>query len=234
MEIWLDTSNVNLVAWAKDFGILQGVTTNPTIISSSKIPPQQLIDELLAAQPGLVAVQVLADDEKEMYKQAKTLFGISSRILVKIPATQSGIRTIYALNQEGVPTLATAIFELRQALLAFKAGAHYLAPYLGRIADTGMNPFDAIAQMQSMKLHYGFSGKIMGAGIRDLTTALKCIEIGICAMTLSEKVFAEFMQDSEPTLLALKTFSENWSKSVFSKADFYALKGKSVNVPSLT
>ncbi len=223
MEIWLDTSHVNFVVHANGLGILQGITTNPTILSSSKICPKELIDELLEAQQGLVAVQVLSDNVKEICAQAKILSVLSNRILVKIPVTQNGIRAIYALSQEGISTLATAIFELRQAILAFKAGASYLAPYLGRIADTGKNPVEVISQMQSMKLHYGFNGKIMGAGIRELTIATACIEIGICAITLSEKIFTEFVQDYEPTLLALEKFSEDWSKSIFSKAHFYSL-----------
>lgn len=220
MEIWLDTSNENFVAYASGLGILQGITTNPTILAPSKVSPHEVIASLLKVQNGVVAIQVLSDDIEEMCKQAKMLSAISNRILVKIPVTQNGIRAIYALNQEGIPTLATAIFELQQALLAFKAGASYLAPYLGRIADTEKNPIQVISQMHSMKLHYDFKGKIMGAGIRELATAIACIEIGICAITLPEKIFTELVQDCESTLLALEKFSEDWSKSIFSKADF--------------
>ena len=215
MEIWLDTANLDLVARSEGFGLLHGVTTNPTILSQSKISPPQLIKGLLEAQRGLVAVQVLSDDEEEMCEQARTFFALSPKVLVKIPATQNGFRAIYSLSQEGIPTLATAIFEVRQALLAFKAGAVYLAPYLGRIADTGMNPIEVVSQMQTMKERYGFHGKIMGAGIRDLPTALACIEIGIDAITLSDKVFEELIHDSKPTLLALEKFSTDWSKSPF-------------------
>jgi transaldolase len=222
MELWLDTSNVNLVTNANGFGILQGVTTNPTILTQSKMCPQDLIYKLLEAQKGLVAIQVLAHNEEEICDQAKVLSAISDRILVKIPVTQNGIRAISALSQEGVLTLATAIFTLQQALLAFKAGASYLAPYLGRIADTGKNPIQVVSKMISLKKNYGFNGKIMGAGIRDLTTTMECIEIGICAITLSEKIFNEFVEDYEPTLLALEKFSKDWSTSVFSKADFYS------------
>lgn len=233
MEIWLDSSDVQLASYANGLAILQGVTTNPTILSLAKVSPQELIGQLLDAQRGSVAVQLLADDVKEMYKQAKILAAISDRILVKIPVTQNGIRAIYALSQEGIPTLATAIFTLQQALLAFKAGASYLAPYLGRIADTGKNPVQVLSQMHSMKLHYGFSGKIMGAGIRELAAAIACIEIGICAVTLSEKVFTEFVQDYEPTLLSLEKFSADWSTSIFSSADFYSLNVSSAKKESL-
>jgi TalC/MipB family fructose-6-phosphate aldolase len=221
MEIWLDTANVELAAHAQSLGILDGVTTNPTILSTSKVSPQIVIEGLLEAQSGCVAIQVLSDEEDEILAQAKQLSSISSRILVKIPATQNGFRAIYALSQEGIPTLATAIFDARQALLAFKAGASYLAPYLGRIADNGKNPLEVLSQMKMVKERYGFGGKIMGAGIRDLNTAMGCVDLGICAMTLSNKVFGEFIQDSNPTLLALEKFSMDWSKSPFTKADLF-------------
>ncbi len=214
MELWLDTANVDYVASVADLGILQGVTTNPSIVSSASMEPEELIRSLLEVQSGWVAVQVLADDAKGMYEQARIFAALSPRILVKIPVTQNGIRAIHALSKEGIPTLGTAIFEVRQALLAFKAGANYLAPYLGRIADTSKNPSEVLASMEALKLQYGFSGKIMGAGIREINTAITCVEIGISAMTLSDDIFAEFIQDYGPTLAALKKFSEDWANVV--------------------
>ncbi len=222
MEIWLDTSNDSVVINAERLGIIEGVTTNPTILAQSKAPLQETIRNLLKAQKGLVAIQILADDVEGMCKQARMLYAFSNRILVKIPVTQNGICAIFALSQEGIPTLATAIFELQQALLAFKAGASYLAPYLGRIADTGESPIQVISHMHALKLQYGFKGKIMGAGIRELSTALECIKAGICAITLSEKIFTELVQDSESTLQALDKFAADWSKSGFNLSDFYS------------
>ncbi len=223
MEIWLDTSDTNLAAKTTQLGILHGITTNPSILSLSKTPLLKLINQMLEVQRGLLALQVTSEDVGEICKQAKALAAISSRIVIKIPVTQNGIQAIYALSQEGIPTLATAVFELRQALLAFKAGACYLAPYLGRIADTGNDPIKIITQMHSMKLRYGFHGKIMGAGIRNLTAAISCIEVGICAVTLSEKIFKEFVAETEPTLKAIETFSKDWSSSIYSKIDLSTL-----------
>lgn len=213
MEIWLDTANENFVAHAAGLGVLHGITTNPTILALSTISPDEVIASLLKLQEGLVAVQVLTDDAMEICRQAKKLFSISNRIIVKIPVTQNGLRAMYALKQEGIPTLATAVFEIQQAFLAFKAGASYLALYLGRIADTGKNPLQVISQIHAMKLRYDFKGKIMGAGIRELSTAMACLEMGVCAATLSEKIFSELVKDCEPTLLALEKFSADWSKS---------------------
>lgn len=217
MEIWLDTLNVDLILEMKNLGIVAGVTTNPTILSSSQIPPQEGIKKLLDIQEGRVAVQVLSVDFEEILKEARSLAAFSPRILVKIPATQNGMRAIYVLNQEGVSTLATAIFEVRQALLAFKAGACYLAPYLGRMTDLGMNPLELVAQMQAIKMRYGFQGKVMGAGIREAAWAMGCVDIGICAVTLPDKVLMQLVQSSEPTLLALDKFAEDWSKSPFNQ-----------------
>lgn len=220
MEIWLDTSDVTIVAEAKNLGILDGVTTNPTIMASSKISPQDLIKELLAVQDGFVAVQVLSDDVEEMKNQAKMLSNLSNRILIKIPVTKNGLQVLSLLNREGIPTLATAIFDLRQALFAFKAGALYLAPYLGRIADSGKDPIEVLSKMQALKKDYGFEGKIMGAGIRDVSSALACVELGISAITLSDKIFAEFTADSEHTLKALQKFSTDWSNSPHKYSNF--------------
>lgn len=221
MEIWLDTADSGIVAHAKNLGILEGVTTNPTIISSSASSPKETIKALLEAQQGYVAVQVLSDDLNDMYNQAKILAKLSDRILIKIPVTKNGLQVLSRLKTEGIPTLATAIFNTTQALLAFKTGALYLAPYLGRIADTGSDPIAVLSKMQSMKQIYGFEGKIMAAGIRELPIALACVEMGISAMTLSLKIFEELVQDSLPTLAALKKFSDDWSKSPFKQSDFY-------------
>lgn len=213
MEIWLDTSNVNLIKNSNDLGLIYGVTTNPTILSLAELPPKKLFQSILEEQTGMVAVQVLSNETSEICRQARLLAALSPRVLVKIPTTQDGIRAIHLLTKEGIPTLATAIFELRQAFLAFKSGATYLAPYLGRMADLGKDPLKEIAQMQAMKNHYRFEGKIMAAGVRELTIALGCVELGICAITLPDKVFDGFIRDSEATKFALDKFLDDWSKS---------------------
>lgn len=226
MEIWLDTSNVDFVKSVCNLGVLQGVTTNPSIVSLATLCPEDLIDSLLDSQHGLVAVQVLANEAKEMCKQARSLSSISNRIVVKIPVTKEGLRAIYALNQEGIQTLATAIFAPHQALLAFKVGAKYLAPYLGRIADTGSDPIQALEQMRHLKSQYGFNGKIMAAGIRDLATVMACVHMGICAVTLPEKIFQELIEDHQPTLQAVHKFTEDWNGRDLSASSSVVLKRK--------
>lgn len=220
MDIWLDTSNCEFVKEANDLGIIDGVTTNPTILASSKIHPLELIQKLLDIQLGPVAIQVNAETHMEMEQEAMMLASISPRIIVKIPVTQSGIRVLYTLRQKGIPTLATAIFHPIQALLAFKAGAKYLAPYLGRIADNGQNPILVLKEMIGMKRHYQFNGKILAAGIRESSMSYECLKMGVCSITLSEKVFIQFIKDQPPTLEAIKQFAADWSTSRFSLVEY--------------
>ncbi len=214
MELWIDTSQLDAVEQATRLGILTGVTTNPSIVAASSLEPELLIRQLLEIQPGWVAVQVLTRETEEMIKQARALHAISSRLVIKIPVIQSGLTAIHLLSQEGVPTLATAIFETRQALLAFRAGAHYLAPYLGRVADCGQDPLRLLAEIREIKASYAFSGKVMAAGIRDLSLALNCVSSGVDAMTLPHSVFADFVADSSHTLAALERFEADTASRV--------------------
>jgi len=215
MELWLDSADVDFVISANEYGIIEGVTTNPSIISRSKIPPKELLNSLLKASDGFVAIQVLSDGVEEMCKEAEILSAISDKILVKIPVTKNGIQAIYRLSQKGIKILATAIFKPAQAFLAFKAGCDYLAFYLGRIADNGDDPIKIILQTLAMKKAYNFKGKIMGAGIRDKAVLMACLEVGICAVTLSESIFKSFIEDCDSTIVALDKFSRDWSNSPF-------------------
>lgn len=215
MEIWLDTSNSELVKEVNELGILDGVTTNPTILSKSHLHPKELIQTLLKVQSGPVAVQINAESYIDMEQEAMKLASISPRIIVKIPVTQNGIRVMSTLRQKNIPFLATAIFDPVQALLAFKAGANYLAPYLGRIGDNGQNPILVLKQIIEMKRQYQFEGKILAAGIRELSMACESLKLGVCSITLPEKVYLHFIKDHTPTLEALKQFTLDWSDRKF-------------------
>lgn len=211
MEIWLDSADINCIKEARRLGVLHGVTTNPSLIARTTSPfdPNRILD--VVEYP--LAIQVIAQDAKVIIEEAEKLFGYSPHIIVKIPATKEGLIATKALSQKGFPVLATAIFEPRQAFLAFKAGAAYLAPYLGRIADEQMNPFEVLKDIQEIKTHGGFQGKIMAAGIRTLADAVACLKMGLAAMTLSEKIFLEFVEDPQPTLRSVEKFTVDWKNA---------------------
>jgi transaldolase len=213
MELWLDTADLKYVTTITDFGLLTGVTTNPSIMAKVPTDPWKLIQDLLEISSGRVAVQVLSQTAEDMIQEAKILTGFSTRILPKIPTTQAGLKAMHALACSNIPTLATAIYSLPQALLAFKASAQYLAPYLGRIEDATGDSADMLMQMQELKNSYGFTGKIMGAGLRNLDMLKLCLKAKISAATLPASLFAMLIEDNHYTLEALTKFTKEWETS---------------------
>lgn len=213
MELWLDTHATSTVQRAKDMGVLHGITTNPSIVASSGRPLRALLDDFLSLQAGPVAVQVVGTDVQEMLRQAKALWGYSQRLMIKVPVTEAGLICMYRLAQEGIPVLATALFEPQQALLACKAGASYLAPYVGRIRDQGVDPWAVLKQMVEIKRHYGFNCKILGAGLRTKEDFNSCASLGLCSVTIPEKIFNPLFQPSEGMAKALSDFTNDWQRA---------------------
>ena len=213
MEIWLDTADLTTIGQAEELGILHGITTNPTLVSKSGLSLEDLLDKLLDSQNGPVAVQVVGDRSSDIINQAELLTAHSPRVIVKVPLTIEGLKTIRRLTEKNIAVMATAIFEPYQALLAFKAGAHYLAPYLGRIKDFGLNPHEVLASMQELQENYNFQGKIIAAGIRDLDTFMFCALYGVAAATLNEENFKELLEKHDGTEKAVSRFREDWKEA---------------------
>lgn len=218
MEIWLDTTNLELISHASRCGILYGITTNPTIVARSGQTLENLLESLLDIQDGPVAVQVIAENSAEMIRQAEILTAHSPRVIVKIPVSTEGLASIYHLTQKRVPVMATAIFDSYQALLAYKAGAHYIAPYVGRIQDQGVDVEDVITSMQLIRENYAFETKIIAAGIRTKEFVLSCAELGLSAVTLNDAIYKQLIEDHPETTEAIKRFSEEWNQGAQSSS----------------
>lgn len=191
MEIWLDTCDESYIHSISPLGILEGVTTNPTILRGQSI--QFILPALLKAQPGKVALQVTDADAESMFNQALQFHLISPRILIKVPTHTEGLKCMHRLAEKKIPFLATAIFTPLQSLLAFKVGAAYLAPYVGRAQDIGVDPLYLLKSMQSIKNVYGFKGKVLAASLRSLTLVETCSELGIEAVTLRPALLEEWL-----------------------------------------
>lgn len=213
MELWLDTVNSNVIHEAFERGLLHGVTTNPAVVSRSGEILEDMLQRLLDIQDGPVAIQVVAENREEMIRQAELLTAHSPRIIVKIPVSNQGLLSIFELTSQNIPVMATTIFEPYQALLAFKAGAHYVAPYLGRIKDKGRNHFAILESMQKILNNYSFDSKIIAAGIPDMQTFIACAELGIAAITVNERIYTEIVADHPDTSAALQKFSEEWQQA---------------------
>lgn len=210
MDIWLDTANIATIQKAIRFGLLAGVTTNPTIISESRKSLENVLEDLLHYQEGPITAQVVAEQTAEMVQQGQNLFNFSNRIIVKIPVTKQGLEAIYLLSRQGIPTMATTLFAPRQALMAALAGADYIAPYLSRLEKAGEDPWTVLSTMSRILHNYRLKTKILGASINSVEQVLKCAEIGIYGVTLKEEIFDRLIEDHSMTIQNVQKFSEDW------------------------
>ncbi|HSX25668.1 MAG TPA: transaldolase family protein [Chlamydiales bacterium] len=213
MEIWLDTSDLNLVEQAKQMGILFGVTTNPSIVSKSKLGMEDLLEQLLKIQKGPVTAQVTAEKAPEMIQQGEALFRFSNRLLIKIPVTGEGLKAIYALSQNKIPVMATAVFDPNQVLLAASAGASYIAPYFSLICEDDIHGIEPLKAMLRLLHRYNFPSKLLAASLRNPEQVKECAEIGAHAVTLNEKVFNAFIEDHQLTRQAIDRFARDWKNA---------------------
>jgi TalC/MipB family fructose-6-phosphate aldolase len=205
MEIWIDSIDTSLIVKAKAFGLLKGVTTNPSILksSSSKL---QTIETLLEIQQGPITLQVQSFNSEEMIQQGLAYREISDRIIVKIPVIQEGLKAISALKEKAVPVMATVIYNARQYFLAAQAGADYAAPYINAIQDTGIEAEIELSKMCKIKSNYGFKTKILAASIATLEQIDFCLNVGIDAMTLKKEIFEQLIENDPHTIQRVEKF----------------------------
>lgn len=199
MQLWLDTCNFEVIETANKMGLIDGVTTNPKILKSSSLSPQKSIEKILSIQNGPVCWQVDSSGHDKMVEEAQYFYSISSRIIVKVPLTQEGLKTICTLKKQHIPTMATVIYDPLQVFLAFKAGASFAAAYIGRMEDARLDPFDLIKRCHTQ-------GKIMAASLRSLEHVAKCIELNCACMTIGDKLFEKITQENNHTLKSLLEF----------------------------
>lgn len=211
MEIWFDGANPAQITDLANQGWITGVTTNPKILSSRPIDVTSQIQALLACQTGPLAVQITARDEQGMITQAQRLQALNKRIIVKVPVTTVGLKVIPALVNANIPTLATAVFNTEQFLLAAKMGVQYVAPYLSQMNRHGIDAFSEITLMQSIKNQYHFKTKLMIASIQDIRDVTKAASIGINAATLSPACLNLWLSGHELTQKFTEMFEEHFS-----------------------
>lgn len=211
MEIWLDTADLKVIANAKQMGILYGITTNPSIVAKSKEHLEILLERLLEIQSGPVTVQVTSEDAKLMVHQGEAIFQFSDRILVKVPVTSEGIKAIHELNQKKIPTMATAVFDLNQVLLAARAGATYIAPYFSAICESDEDGVEQFKAMLRLIHRYQYPSKIIAASLKSSEHVKQCLEMGVQAVTLKDEVFSMLIENHPETLKRVDRFAKDWT-----------------------
>lgn len=191
MKFFIDTANLQEIKEANDLGVLDGVTTNPSLMAKEGITGEQnILDHYVAIcniVDGDVSAEVIATDLEGMIQEGEVLAKLHKNIVVKIPMTTNGIKAIKYFSGKKIKTNCTLIFSAGQALLAAKAGAAYVSPFIGRLDDISVNGLDLIAQIRQIYDNYLFDTEILAASVRHPMHIINCAEIGADVMTGSLK-----------------------------------------------
>ena len=214
MQFFIDTANLDQIREANELGILDGVTTNPSLMAKEGIKGQDNILKhyvsICEIVDGPVSAEVLATDYAGMLAEANVLAALHPNIVVKIPMIKDGIKAIRYLTDNGIATNCTLVFSVGQAILAAKAGATYVSPFIGRIDDTGSDGLLLIEQIVNIYQFYGFETQVLAASIRNVNHIIKCAELGADVITsplasilgllyhpLTDLGMAKFIEDSK-------------------------------------
>ena len=214
MKIFLDTSNVDEIREGVALGLVDGVTTNPTLAAKEAGKGKsfsEVIKEILTITPGPVSVEVVATDYENMMKQALKVSQLGSNAVVKIPMTLDGLKAIKSLKEKRIPVNCTLIFNPLQALLAAKSGAEYVSPFVGRLDDIGEDGMQIIDQIKTMFTNYDISTKILVASIRNPVHVLRSAIIGADVVTLPFDVLKK-LPSHPKTEEGLARFLGDWKK----------------------
>lgn len=187
MKFFIDTANLAEIKEANDLGVLDGVTTNPSLMAKEGISGQENIQNHYRAiceiVDGPISAEVISTDFEGMIKEGEALAELHPNIVVKVPIIKDGIKAIKYFTQKGIKTNCTLVFSAGQALLAAKAGATYVSPFIGRLDDISVDGLELIAQIRLIFDNYGFQTQILAASVRHPIHIIKCAEIGSDVMT---------------------------------------------------
>ncbi len=211
MRFFVDTANVDEIRQAKEMGMADGVTTNPSLVAKEKRPFRQLIEEICQIVDGPVSVEVISQDAEGMVKEAQELVKIAENIAIKIPMTIEGMKATKILSDEGINVNVTLVFSPLQALLAAKAGAAFVSPFVGRLDDIGHNGMQLVEEIKKIYDNYAFSTEIIVASVRHPLHVLKAALIGADIATIPFKVIKQLAKHPL-TDIGLKRFLDDWQK----------------------
>ena len=212
MELYVDTANLDEIKEAHDMGILDGVTTNPSLIAKEGIDYAKRLEEICGVVSGPVSAEVIATDTEGMLAEGRDRAKIAENIVVKLPSTVDGLRACKALSDEGTRTNMTLCFQPIQALMVAKAGAFLVSPFIGRIDDMGADGTELIAQIRSIYDNYGLETKILAASIRHMKHMVEIAEIGADVATVPFGVIKQFM-NHPLTDIGLEKFLADYNKA---------------------
>lgn len=212
MEFFLDTADVDEIREIASWGILDGVTTNPSLIKKSGRDFKTVVAEIASICDGPISAEVTAMDTAGMVEQGFALKEeLPANVIIKVPCTPEGLAATKILSANDIDTNVTLVFSASQALMAAKAGATYVSPFIGRIDDTGADGLTLIADIMTTWDNYGITTKVLGASIRHPTHVLACMQMGVHTVTMPAKIFHQLM--SHPlTDKGIDGFMKDWAE----------------------
>ena len=211
MKFFLDTANVKEIAHAHEMGVLDGVTTNPTLLAKEGRDPVQVIREICSIVDGPVNAEVISTDCEGMLKEARRWADLDEKIVVKIPMTHEGMKAVRRLSEEDIPTNVTLVFSPSQALIAAKAGADYVSPFVGRLDDRSDDGMDLVSKIIQIFDNYGFETEVIVASIRHPMHVVEAALMGADIATMPYSVF-EKLFEHPLTDLGMQQFLADWEK----------------------
>ena len=212
MKIFLDTANIAEIKEGVALGIVDGVTTNPSLVAKEKRPFRPHVEEICSIVPGDVSLEVVATDFEGMVKEGEELAQVAPNVVVKVPLTQDGLKAVKYLSGKGIRMNQTLCFSAPQALLSAKAGATYISPFLGRLDDIGHVGMDLIRDICEIYRNYGFKTQVLAASIRNPLHVVDAAKAGAHVATMPFSVLQQLMKHPL-TDIGLKKFLEDWEKS---------------------
>ena len=212
MKIFLDSANVASIKTFADMGILDGVTTNPTLIAKESQGFLELVGEILRIVTGPVNLEVVSQNTEGMLHEAHDLAALAPNVVVKVPMTSEGLVAVRKLHKEGIKTNVTLVFSPNQALLAAKAGAGYVSPFIGRLDDAGHVGMSVVEEILQIYRNYDIETQVLVASIRHPVHVVEAAKLGAHVATMPADVL-EKMVKHPLTDIGLKRFLDDWSKA---------------------
>jgi len=213
MKIFIDTANIEQIKEVNSWGILDGVTTNPSLVAKENKDFSTLVKEICAIVDGPISVEAVSITAKDIVPEARKIAAGNKNIVVKIPMTEEGLKATKILASEGIKINMTLIFSANQALLAAKAGARYVSPFVGRLDDIGQNGMDLIAEIMDILDNYEFDCEIIVASVRDPIHVTEAARLGAHVATIPydvlKKMFKHPLTDA-----GIDKFLKDWEKVI--------------------
>ncbi len=211
MKIFIDTADVELIREHAEIGIIDGVTTNPSLIAKTGRKFEEVVREICSIVDGPISAEAISPDAKEMIPEARELAKIHPNVVVKIPMTAQGLKTVKVVSAEGIKTNVTLCFSSPQALLAAKAGATYISPFVGRLDDISAQGMGLIEEMMEIYDNYDFETQVLVASIRNPLHFIEAAQMGAHVATVPPNVLSQLLKHPL-TDIGIEKFMADWEK----------------------